>query len=223
MTTFVNAVLLSRFDELIHEGEVHWQEFQKNEKHMIMDIVGFTQWSTSCLNLLDKLSISTNRFVTQFEVWAVGGPGSKMNIGAALGVLKSARHEYSCGLAIEYQLSVCAVVFSRLLDEATYLFQKGYIRAAAVLLGAALEEGLKARARAVPIALSPRDTLSPVITKLKAPEVGVLTEFEAKRLEAIARLKNDAAHGGEFTYDAANIESAIKEVEATLGRLLSTG
>jgi hypothetical protein len=218
---FVNSVLLSRFDELIHEGELHWQEFQKDEKRMIMDIVGFTQWSTSCLNLLDKLSISTNRFVTQFEVWAVGGPGKQMNIGAALGVLKSARHEYSCGLAIEYQLSVSAVVFSGLLDEATYLFEKGYPRAAAVLLGAALEEGLKARARAVPIALSPRDTLSPVIAKLKAPAVGILTEFDAKRLEAIARLRNDAAHGGEFAYEAAQIQSAIKEVETMLGRLLS--
>jgi hypothetical protein len=218
---FVNDRFLSRFDELIQEGEARWQEFQKDEKRVIMDIVGFTQWSTSCLNLLDKLSISTNRFVTQFEVWAVGGPGKQMNIGAALGVLKSARHEYSCGLAIEYQLSVSAAVFSGLLDEATYLFQKGYIRASAVLLGAALEEGLKARARAVPVALSPRDTLSPVIVKLKSPEVGVLTEFEAKRLEAIARLRNDAAHGGEFTYEAAVVESAIKEVEETLGRLLS--
>lgn len=218
---FVNDRLLSRFDELIQEGEARWQEFQKDEKRVIMDIVGFAQWATSCLNLLDKLSISTNRFVTQFEVWAVGGPGKQMNIGAALGVLKSARHEYSCGLAIEYQLSVSAAVFSGLLDEATYLFQKGYIRAAAVLLGAALEEGLKARARAVPIALSPRDTLSPVIVKLKSPEVGVLTEFEAKRLEAIARLRNDAAHGGEFTYEASVVESAIKEVEAMLGRLLS--
>jgi hypothetical protein len=105
---FVNEVLLSRFDELIQDGEVRWGEFQKNEKKMIMDIVGYTQWSTSCLNLLDKLSASTNRFVTQFEVWAIGGPGKQMNIGAALGVLKSARHEYSCGLAIEYHLSVSA-------------------------------------------------------------------------------------------------------------------
>jgi hypothetical protein len=118
-------------------------------------------------------------------------------------------------------LSVSAAVFSGLLDEATYLFQKGYIRAAAVLLGAALEEGLKARARAVPIALSPRETLSPVIVKLKSPEVSVLTEFEAKRLEPIARLRNDAAHGGEFTYEASVVESAIKEVEEILGRLLS--
>lgn len=219
---FVNEVLLSRFDELISDGEVRWQEFQKNEKKIIMDIVGFTQWSPSCLNLLDKLSVSTNRFVTQFEVWSIGGPGKQMNIGAALGVLKSARHEYSCGLAIEYHLSVSAAVFSGLLDEANYLFQKGYLRASAVLLGAALEEGLKARARAVPLELSPRDTLSPVIAKLKAPGVGVLTEFESKRLEAIARLRNDAAHSGEFIYEAIIVETALKEVETTLGRLLSS-
>jgi len=218
---FVNEALLQRFDELIAEGETRWVEFQKNENKMIMDIVGFTQWSTSCLNLLDKLSVSTNRFVTQFEVWAIGGPGKQMNIGAALGVLKSARHEYSCGLAIEYHLSVSASVFSGLLDEASYLFEKGYIRAAAVLLGAALEEGLKARARAVPIEITSRDTLAPVIAKLKSPGIGILSEFEAKRLEAVARLRNDAAHGGEFNYEKSAVESAIKEVEATLGRLLS--
>lgn len=220
---FVNDRIILRFDELIEEGNALWDEFLKDKNGVIMDIVGFSQWATSCLNLLDKLSISTNRFVTQFEIWVVGGPGKKMNIGAALGALKSARHEYSCGLAVEYQLSVSAAVFSGLLDEARYLFHKGYTRAAAVLLGAALEEGLKARARAVPLALSPRDTLSPIITKLKSQDIGIFTEFEAKRLEAIARLRNDAAHGGEFEYEANVVESAIKEVEATLGRLLSSG
>lgn len=219
---FVNERILARFDELILEGEEHWRQFQRDGKGMIHDQVGFGQWATSSLNLLDKLSISTNRFVTQFETWATYKPNSKIYLGAALGVLKSARHEYSCGLAIDYQLSVSATVFSGLLDEATYLLQKGYIRAAAVLLGAALEEGLKARARAVPIELPPKETLTPVINKLKSPEIAVLTEFEAKRLEAIARLRNDAAHGGEFSYDASVVGGAIKEVETTLGRLLSS-
>ncbi len=175
------------------------------------------------VNLLDKLSISTNRFVTQFELWVIRSPGRAINIGAALGVLESARHEYSYGLAVEYHLSVSAAVFSGLLDEASYLLEKGYIRASAVLLGAALEEGLKARARAVPIELSPRDSLSPIINKLKSQDVGVLTEFEAKRLEAIARLRNDAAHGGEFNYKASVVEEAVKEVETMLGKLLSAG
>ncbi len=50
-----------------------------------------------------------------------------------------------------------------------------------------------------------------------------LTEFEAKRLEAIARLRNGAAHGGEFTYTEKEIDSALKEVQATLGKLLGGG
>lgn len=217
---FVNELLLARFDELIIEGERRWDAFQENKNGMIVDIVGFTQWATSCLNLLDKLSVSTNRFVTQFEPWVNGGPGKLMNIGAALGVLKSARNEYSCGLAVEYHLSVSAAIFGGLLDEATYLSQKGYLRAAAVLLGAALEEGLKARARSVPLEIGPKDSLSPLIVKLKAQTVNVLTEFEAKRLEAIARLRNDAAHGGEFTYSENDIDAALKEVGAILGKLL---
>jgi len=217
---FVNELLLARFDELILEGERLWGEFQKNKNGMVMDIVGFTQWTTSCLNLLDKLSVSTNRFVTQFEPWVNGGPGNKMNIGAALGVIKSARHEYSCGLAVEYHLSVSAAIFGGLLDEATYLFQKGYLRAASVILGAALEEGLKARARSVPLEIGSKDSLSPVIVKLKAPDVNVLTEFEAKRLEAIARLRNDAAHGGEFVYSEKEVKAALEEVGAILGKLL---
>jgi hypothetical protein len=137
--------------------------------------------------------------------------------------LKSARDEYACGLAVEYHLSVSAIVFGALLDEASYLLSKGYARAAAVLLGAALEEGLKARARASSVDVGPRDTLSPVIVKLKAPEVRVLTEFEAKRLEAIAKLRNDAAHGGDFSYSTDDIGTAIKEVQVVLNKLLGSG
>lgn len=197
--SYINHRILVRFDELISEGEKLWDEFRKNKNGMYMDIVGITQWTTSCLNLLDKLSVNTNRFVTQFEIGFGGGAGQRMNVGAALGVLKSARIEYSRGLAVDYHLSVTAAVFGGLLDEASYLMTKGYDRAAAVLIGAALEEGLKSRARAAGVDIGQKDTLNPVIAKLKAHPVGIITEFEAKRLKAISRLRNDAAHGGALT------------------------
>ncbi len=105
-----------------------------------------------------------------------------------------------------------------MLDEANYLLEKDYLRAAAVLVGAALEEGLKARARAVPIELTSKDSLFPVIDKLK--KNGILTEFEAKKLEACGAIRNAAAHGGEFTYSRDDVASMSKEVESTLSRLL---
>ncbi len=213
-----NQLIRQRLDDLIGEGERQWEEFKTDGKAVIQNPVRLTQWMVSCLNLLDKLSVSSNRFVREFERWVK--PSGDFNIGAALGVLKSARVEYSLGLAVEYHLSVSAAVFDGILDEADYLLAKGYSRAAAVLMGAALEESLKTRARAIGIEVGPKDTLTPIITKLKAPDAQVLNEFEAKRLESLAKMRNDAAHGGEFDYRADQVSQALSEVRATLEQLL---
>jgi hypothetical protein len=215
-----NALIRQRLDDLIGEGERQWDEFKAAGKGVIENPVRFAQWTTSCLNLLDKLSVSTNRFVRAFEGWLAPAQDGKLQFGAALGTLKSARVEYSLGLAVEYHLSVSAAVFDGLLDEADYLLSKGYLRAAAVLMGAALEEGLKTRARAEGIEVGPRDTLSPIITKLKAPDVNVLNEFAAKRLESLAKMRNDAAHGGDFNYQLDEVSGALREVRATLEQTL---
>lgn len=218
-TTYVNTAIVERFDELITEGQRLWEEFKKDEKGMIRDIVSFTQWSTSSLNLLDKLSISSNRFVRQFENWAIGGPGKQMNIGASLGILLSAKNEYLKGMAVDYHLSVSAAVFSGLLDEALYLLEKKYLRASAVLLGAALEEALKTFAQANEIELAPKETLTPMIDKMKKKEVQLITEFEAKNLQAIAKMRNDAAHGGDFDYTEKQVQESYNKVEEFLQRL----
>ena len=218
-TTYTNKAIVDRFDQLIVEGQRQWEEFKKDEKGMIMDIVSFTQWSTSSLNLLDKLSISSNRFVRQFENWAVGGPGRKMNIGASLGILLSAKDEYLKGMAVDYHLSVSSAVFSGILDEALYLLEKKYLRASAVLIGAALEEALKTYAQANSIELAPKETLTPLIDKMKRKEVQLITEFEAKNLQAIANMRNDAAHGGDFNYTEKQVQESYQKVEELLQRL----
>jgi hypothetical protein len=107
------------------------------------------------------------------------GRDGDMNLGGALGVLIAAKDENSRGLAVEYHLPAPASAFAGILDEADYLCKRGYGRAAAVLAGAALEEGLKSRARAAGLEAGPRETPSPVIAKLKSPDVGVLKEFDA--------------------------------------------
>jgi len=170
--------------------------------------------------LLDKLSITTNRFVIEFEAWAKRGRGFEINIGASLGVLMAAKAEYEQGFAIEYHLSVASAVFGGLLHQAEYLFEKDYIRAAAVLGGAALEEALKTRAYAIPIELSGKETLTPLLHKLKDKTVGLLTEFEATNLEAVTKMRNDAAHGKSFEYTREQVESALKTIRQTLEKVL---
>jgi hypothetical protein len=112
-----NPLILRRLDELIAEGERIFEEFTKAKGGPI-DSVSFARWTTSCMKLLDKLSVSTNRFVKEFEAWIRPGASGGGLIGAALGVLKSATDEYSLGLAVEYHLSVSAAVFEGSLDQA---------------------------------------------------------------------------------------------------------
>jgi len=222
---FTNPDILERFEELLRDGNLLYQDTVSHNL-VVRDPVAFTQWATSCLNLFDRLSSSTNRFVTEFEYYGRitgGGAKSHINIGTALGVLKSAKEEYIRGMAIDYHLSVSASVFSGLLDEAKYLLSKNYLRAATVLAGAALEEGLKTRARMIAtIEIPDNATLIPIIHKLKSDEAGVLTEFEATKLEAIGKLRNDAAHGGEFDYHKKDVEEMILEVKKTLARVLGS-
>jgi len=123
-----NPLILRRLDELITEGERIFEEYTKAGKGNIAEPVSLARWTTSSLNLLDKLSVSTNRFVKQFEVWTTPGTSVLINVGAATGVLKSAKDEYSLGLAVEYHLSVSAAVFEGLLDQADYLLKHGYER-----------------------------------------------------------------------------------------------
>lgn len=216
----INPQMLARFEELLAEGERLRLEARK-EQGRELSSAPFTQWTTSCLNLLDKLSVSTNRFVQEFERYGQVKDGY-INIGLPLGVLRAACEEYKRGLAVDYHLAVASTVFGDLLAEAQYLEEKGYLRAAVVLSGAALEEGLRSRARVASVKMSGRETLVPLIHKLKAPEVGALDELEASRLEVWAKMRNQAAHGEEVSFNSEEVSRMRLEIgrtlEAVLGR-----
>lgn len=51
-------------------------------------------------------------------------------------------------------------------------------------------------------------------------EVGILTAFEAKELEVVAKMRNDAAHGGAFNYSKTQVEDCLSKVEKALNKLL---
>jgi Domain of unknown function (DUF4145) len=217
MKKFTNPEFIKRFDELIAEGqEIYWNP-EKDEPFREQSPVRFTQWATSCLNLLDKLSVSTNRFAQEFERYSVV-QNNNLNVGLPLGVLKAARDEYTRGLAIDYHLSVSASVFGDIVTEASYLLEKGYLRAAAILARAGLEEALRSRARAIPLEISTKIKLPDLLKKLEQHEV--LHEFDRKRIEAHVEIGNAAAHSDEFKYAKEDVEKLIHEAEDTVANYL---
>lgn len=164
---YVDPDILERFNELIAEARQELEYIYNNPGHF-RDPVWPTRWATSCLNLLDRLSVSTNRFVKEFEKYG-RVDADRLTLGLPLGVLQAARDEYQRGFAVDYHLSVTATVFGDLLSQAQYLLEREYAQASAVLLGAALEEGLRARARADGLEVEPRDSES---SDRKAREIG---------------------------------------------------
>ncbi len=68
--------------------------------------------------------------------------------------------------------------------------------------------------------MDPIKNISKIVEKLKSERVGILNEFEAKKLQVVAKLRNDAAHGGEFKYRKEDVEDALKEVGSTLSKML---
>lgn len=210
MRKFSNPEIVQRFDELIERGNELWWDPIKNQAHKNQNPVLFTQWTTSSLNLLDKLSISTNRFVREFEKYSSAQTG-QANIGLALGVLQAARDEYIRGLAVDYQLGVSAAVFGDIISEARYLLEKGYLRASAILARAGLEETLRARARAIPIDISNRVKLFDLLGKLR--HNGILTEFDERRIDAYVKIGNAAAHGDAFSYNSDDVKGLVNEAE----------
>jgi len=214
--SFSNPEFVKRFEELIADGQEILKDTQ-NRQIKNHDPVRLTQWTTSCLNLLDKLSVSTNRFVREFERYCIV-QNNVLNVGLALGVLKSASAEYGRGLAVDYHLSVSATVFGDLVAEASYLLEKGYLRAAAILARAGLEEALRSRARAIPLEISTKIKLSELLVKLK--QHGVLNEFDEKRIDAHTKIGNAAAHGDVFQYAKEDVEKLIREAEDAVARYL---
>jgi hypothetical protein len=207
-----------RFDELIDQAEAEWERMQLDDDASFSDHTWPSRWSTSVLNLLDRLSVSTNRFVVEFEKHAPARDG-RMNVPVALGVLQAARDEYRNGFAVDYHLGVAGSVFSDLVAQAEYLLESEYDRAAAVLLGAALEEALRARARARELDPGSTRSLFPLIDGLA--KCGDLNSFQVDRLKAVARIRNDAAHGGSFDFRPDEISAAMEDVKKLLGALLA--
>ena len=184
-TLYIDPNVLERFNELIAEARQTLDQLQKTPGRFA-DPVWPTRRTTSCLNLLDRLSVSSNRFVKEFESYG-RVTGEYLNLALPLGVLQAARDEYQRGFAIDYHLGVTASVFGDLVSQSQYLLDRGYTRASVVLFGAALEEGLKARARAEGLAVDPRESLNPLLEKLT--KSGTLSAFEADRLRGVAKMR----------------------------------
>ena len=131
------------------------------------------------------------------------------------GILKAVESDLESGMLSNFKSLAQAEVFADFLEMAEHFLYEGYKDAAAVILGAVLEDSLRKIADANGIVivwpkgkLLTLDPLNAAVTK-----EGVYGPLVQKQITSWAHLRNDAAHGHFDRYDESQVKHMLLFVQ----------
>jgi len=137
------------------------------------------------------------------------------NINIVGGVFKGVEHDIKSGLLANQRLLLQAEIFADFLEMAEYLLSESYKDAAAVLLGAVLEDSLRKLATARSISTTSTSgkplTIDPI--NIALAKAGVYNALVQKQVTTWANLRNDAAHGHFDRYDSEQVHQMLLFVQ----------
>lgn len=156
---------------------------------------------------LDRV-LATKRFSTMHSNFFA-------HVAELAGILGGIDSDIASGMLADHRTLIRAEVFADFLDMAEHLLREGYKDAAAVLLGAVLEDSLRsiAMAKGLPTARpqGKRLTMDPLNASLV--KAGVYGPLVQKQVTSWANLRNDAAHGDFGKYDAEQVQHMLLFVQ----------
>lgn len=137
------------------------------------------------------------------------------HISELVGILKGVQHDIKSGLLSDLRRLLNAEIFADFLDMSEHLLNEGYKDAAAVILGAILEDSLRKLADGSEVSTTAANgknlTIDPLNIALAKKEVyGPLVQ---KQITTWANLRNDAAHGHFTKYDADQVKQMLLFVQ----------
>jgi len=137
---------------------------------------------------------------------------------ALRGIIQAAMNDYRQGYVADNALLVSAEVFSDLLVQAEALLDHDYKDAAAVIVRAVLENGLRRIGNSAGVEIEAKDTISQLNEKLYKAKVCSL--LQQKEVTAKAQIGNDAAHGRFDQYHKGDVQSFLAYLRRFLAEQL---
>jgi uncharacterized protein (DUF2164 family) len=208
----VDETLSAEVKRLVEEGAAILRKVQSLSSEIAgEELAEVTSWVTRLGQLIRRIygeksqqfatyskALETENFYYLHSNW-------NAHIAQVLGVAKSLAHDLEHGLLFDIRTLVQADVFSDFLEMGEYLLNEGYKDAAAVIIGAVLEDGLRkvAEKRSVST-VNPSGrplTIDPLNAALVADDA--YTKLVQKQITTWAHVRNKAAHGeySEYTKD----------------------
>ncbi len=178
------AVLL-KFKELIDKANTACDAYEQSGDGTMRGDMYF-ELRVSSINLLSRLASEDSIYVQELRsMWP--------NPFSIKGVLEAARLDYLQGFMADHKLLISAEVLTDLLVQAEVLLDHDYKDAAAVIVRAVLENGIRKLCESHEVEAAKRDTIQQLNEKLyKANAYSALWH---KEIIAKAEIGNCAAHG----------------------------
>ena len=146
------------------------------------------------------------------------------HVSQMVGILKGVQHDIGSGILADFRNVIQAEIFADFLGMAEHLVLEGYKDAAAVLLGAVLEDSLRKLAEANKLetvgAKGKLLTIEPLNTALA--KKGTYNALVKKQVTSWANLRNDAAHARFSNYDADQVKQMLLFLQKFCADFLSS-
>lgn len=159
----------------------------------------------------DSHYFQTFKTATQIEYFNIMHSSCYRHVADVVGIFKAVEHDIKSGMLTNFRSLIQADVFADFLDMAEHLHRESYKDAAAVLLGAVLEDSLRkvADANGVSILNSNGKLLTIDPLNVALAKKGVYNALVQKQITSWANLRNDAAHGHFDKYDSVQVQQML--------------
>jgi hypothetical protein len=203
--------IIQKFARLLARISQCSQELKASTDGVISPVPYF-EVRASALNLLARTAGESSVYYRELHDM------NQINPGIVTGLLTAAMTDYREGFMADTKLLVSAEVFADFLVQAEILLENDYKDAAAVVIRAVLEDGLRRVCAAKGIATKDRDgihQLAEALTKQNA-----LTAVQFKEVEAKKEIGNKAAHGKFSEYTKADVIAFHEFVQRLLATII---
>jgi len=226
----VSNVIKSEIDSLIDMGAAILQKASRADSRFEGDdLAEVSSWVTRLGQLLRKLygeksqhyenfnrAISTEGFYLIHSNWYG-------HISQVQGIALTVKHDIKNDLLTSIKGLLQAEIFADFLEIGEHLLSEGYKDAAAVTIGAVLEDGLRELCKKNNIDIAKPNgaplTIEPLNTELAKHEV--YSKLVQKQVTSWAHIRNKAAHGQYDEYDKPQVEMMLLFVQGFAEQHLS--
>lgn len=194
----INSIVLQRLNELEEKAKSVAQTSFVNFSGAGVSTELFHEWSTSVLNVLQRIFGETSVHYQKFSSLTEKFNGGEFEFQSCHGIFKAAKEDYEGGFLFNLRSIISGEIVADVLDQAQELLQNKFKDLACVAAGIALEISLKDLCTREGIAHANLNRMNADLAKQ-----GVYNLIMQNQIIAWASLRNSAAHGkwNEYSHD----------------------